>query len=509
MANRGLDPRTPVLVGVGQVTSPLSAGEDLTLRDEPAALMARAVAAAAEDAGAADTGRRLLERAQSIRVVAPVSWRYANPGEAVARRLGIEPAESVLTATGGNSPQSLVNRTALDIAAGDRDVVVITGAECLATRIAARRAPLRPVLPWTTQPDTTATPTPAGVDRDPVTDLELARGLDRPLRVYPMFENALRHAAGRGIDDHQRHVAALWSRFSEAAASNPFAWSRAPRTPEEIRTVAPDNRMIAFPYPKRMNANDRVDMAAALVMCSAGAAAAAGVPRDRFVFPLAGADANDHWFLTHRANLHSSPATRLAGGRALALAGVGIDDVAHVDLYSCFPSAVQIGAAELGLRIDDPGRPLTVTGGLGFAGAPASNSVTHAIATLAGRLRAEPGALGLVTGLGWYVTKHAVGLWSTQPPRRGFRHDSPQAEVDALAQCPPAGQYEGDATVETYTVVHGTDGGAELAILALRTGDGRRTWANASDPDTLGELEAAEGCGRAARIVPGGRAELR
>ena len=37
----------------------------------------------------------------------------------------------------------------------------------------------------------------------------------------------------------------------------------------------------------------------------------------------------------------------------LELAGVGVDDIDHVDVYSCFPSAVQVAAAELGLPLGD------------------------------------------------------------------------------------------------------------------------------------------------------------
>ncbi len=102
--------------------------------------------------------------------------------------------------------------------------------------------------------------------------------------------------------------------------------------------------MVSFPYPKLMNANDWVDQGAAFILCSVRAAREAGVPEDRWVFPVAGADALDHWFLSERDDLRSSPAIRLAGSRALSMAGIGIDDVAHVDLYSCFPCAVQIAA---------------------------------------------------------------------------------------------------------------------------------------------------------------------
>ena len=106
-------------------------------------------------------------------------------------------------------------------------------------------------------------------------------------------------------------------------------------------------------------------------------------------------------------------------------------------------------------------------------------------------------------------TKHAVGLWSTTPPEAGFRHERPQAAVDLLPQRTPAGDYEGDATIETYTVVHDRAGRPELGILALLTPDQRRTWGNVTDPDDMAGLMEAEGCGRKVRLGAGGRAELR
>jgi acetyl-CoA C-acetyltransferase len=170
---------------------------------------------------------------------------------------------------------------------------------------------------------------------------------------------------------------------------------------------------------------------------------------------------------------------------------------------------VQIAANELGLPADDRHRSLTVTGGLGFAGGPGNNYVSHSIATMADTLRRDPGALGLVTGLGWYVTKHAVGVWSTTPPRHGFAYENPQNEIDALPQRAPASDFSGEATVETYTVVHGHDGEPERAIVALLTTDGARTWGTLSDPEALAGLELEEGCGRTARVHTDGRTELR
>jgi acetyl-CoA C-acetyltransferase len=233
------------------------------------------------------------------------------------------------------------------------------------------------------------------------------------------------------------------------------------------------------------------------------------------VFALSAADANDHWFLTDRQDLHRSPAIAAAAGAAFAAAGIDVDDVALLDLYSCFPCAVQMAAAAIGIDLEDESRPPTVTGGLGFAGGPGNNYATHSLAAMAERLRAEPGAVGLVTGLGWYATKHAVGLWSSAPGSRPFHRAEPQGEVDRAPRrrASPAGTDAAPGTVEdfvveTYTVVHDRDGEPELGILALLDGEGRRAWGNVVDMDTLGALEAEEGCGTRARLNADGRAEL-
>ena len=505
-----LDPRTPVLVGAGQVNSRPRASEPISSRPEPVELMVRALEEAASDCGGSGAGRRLLERADTLRILPPLAWKYTNPGLLVAERLGISPRETALASIGGNGPQSIASRTALAISEGQFDVALIAGAECLGTRVAARRDPDHPALTWTTQPAGTPEPVLLDEEREPVTALERSASLDRPARVFPLFANALRYAARRSIEEDAVFVAELWARFSEVAARNPHAWSRTIRTPEQVRTTGPDNRMVTFPYPKLEMANDRVDQGAAFILCSLESAKDAGVPEDRILFPVSGADGNDHWFLTHRMDLHSSPAIHLASARALELAGIGVDDAAHLDIYSCFPCAVQIAAAEMGIPVDDPARPLTLTGGLGFAGGPGNNYGSHAIATLAGVLRQE-GGTGVITGLGWYSTKHSVGVWSSTPPDEPFRYESVQSEVDALPQRAPAsgGGESVEGEVETYTVMVGRDDGPELGIVALLTPEGARAWGTIPDAETLSSMMTDEGCGRRARLRADGRVEVR
>ena len=464
-----LDPRTPVVVGVAQALRRPGEAELDTVA-EPADWMADVLQAAADDAGG---GAPLLAAADSIRTVELFSWRYPNPGLAVAARIGAAPRETVTTTTGGNGPQLLLTDAAAAVLRGECDVVLLAGAEAIYTRLLAQKENVW--LPWSVQPEEVARPRLLGGDVPGNSALEQSRGVMMPVQVYPMFENALRAAAGESIEEHDRRVTSLWSQFSEVAAANPYAWSPTARSASEIATVTPDNRMIAFPYRKLLNSNIQTDQAAAVILCSVEAARRFGVPEDRWVFPLAGADCRDTSFVSERRDFVSAPGLRAA------FSAVGTDEADHFDLYSCFPSAVQIAAAELGVGLD---RQLTVTGGLGFAGGPGNNYVLHAIASMVDVLRRDPGSVGLVTGVGWYLTKHSAGLYSTTPPADGFRALAPEPPVIGRA---PAPEYEGPCTVETYTVMYSRAGEPEQGLFALLTPDGRRTWGSAPDVDPTEE----------------------
>ncbi len=378
-----VDPRTPVIVGVGQTQQRV---EDPTAALEPIDLLAAATRAADADARA---DASLLGRIDTVAVVDMLSWKYPDPGALLARRVGATPRRTITSTVGGNTPQMLVNRLAAAIASGDHDVVLLGGAECVHTRWRARRSEPKAWLHWT-EADDPACPVVWGDDRPGSSPYEMAHLALAPTQVYPLFETAQRRVAGHGIDGHQDVVARLWSGFAAVAAQNEHAWSRTPYTADEIRTVSPANRLVTFPYLKRMCANIDVDQAAALLLCSYEAARAAGVPDDRLVFPIAGADAHDHYFFTERESLAESPAIAAAGSAALRAAGIALDDVAHFDLYSCFPVAVEIAMKALGLEGPASGddRALTLTGGLGFAGGPGNNYSTHAIAVRGRRVPA-------------------------------------------------------------------------------------------------------------------------
>ena len=479
-----MDDRTPVLIGAGHVTqrdvAPAAALE-------PVALMVEAAQRAADDAGA---DARLLARVDTVAVVNILSWHYANPPGLLAQHLGAHPARLVYTTIGGNTPQWLVNETAAQIAAGQVRLALLAGAETICTLQRARRSHTE--LRWTSGGD--GEPTVIGGRRPGTSDHEVAHGLQMPTAIYPLFENALRVHYGLDLAAHRAQLGNLCSRLSAVAAHNPYAWFQQERSAAEIATVTSENRLIGFPYPKYMNAIMDVDQSAAVLMTSVAGARELGIDPSRWVYLWGCADANDLWFISERENYHSSPAIRAAGARALRMAGLGIEQIDYFDVYSCFPSAVQIGRDMLGIARDDP-RPLSVTGGLPYHGGPGNNFVTHAIASMMHRLRAAPGTTGLVTGLGWYVTKHSVGIYSAAPPttysRGGWARAEAaddQAAIDIAAHPALALAPSGRGAIETYTVLHDRDSNPVKGIVIGRLGDGRRFVANT--PDDRGVLEA-------------------
>ncbi|MUM18240.1 acetyl-CoA acetyltransferase [Mycobacterium sp. CBMA271] len=497
-----IDPRTPVLVGTGQVNQRTSADTPFSEIPEPVDLMERAARLAAEDAGAVD----LLAAIDTVSVANIFSWKYRDPGALLGERLGAAPKRTFYTGPSGNSPQLLVNHAAADILSGDADVVLIGGAEMWRSRNKMMATGVQP--PWTTQDESIAEPTILGGRMDQVGAAETAIGLISPGHVYPLFEQAIRIANGASMAEHRAAISRLWQRFNAVAVNNTHAWSNDAYTAEEIAAPGPDNRWISSPYTKLMNSNNMVEQGAVVLLTSVETAGRLGIPKDRWIFPLAGAHANDTFALSEREELHRSPAIRLAGKKVFNLAGLGADDIGLIDIYSCFPSAVQVAATELGLAVDDPTRPLTVTGGLTFAGGPWCNYVTHAIGTMAERLRERPGAKGLITANGGYLTKHALGIYGTEPPASGFRYEDVQTQVDREPKTEAADGYSGEATVEAWTVNYGRDGSPFQTFVSVRTPKGARTFAKIDDREAAAEIVDTDIAGASIEVSADGSARL-
>jgi acetyl-CoA C-acetyltransferase len=468
-----LDPRTPVLVGVGTASADAEAVE----------LMAEATEAALVDAGGRGLGARV------DRVAVPQgSWTYPDPARLVAARIGAPGATTHLVEL-GIPQQSLVDDALAAVLSGTSDVAVVVGGEAKRWVRDRERAGLAPTE--TPQPDTPpdVLRRRAGPLLEPV---EVAHRLWDPVQQYAMIDNALRAAEGRTLTEQRMEIDSLWERMSDMSVTNPDAAFGGHRDAVWLGTSSPDNRPLAFPYNKWHSTQWTVNQAAALVICSVASARRAGVPEDRWVFPLVGLESSHAVSVLCRGRIGAWPAMEVLGGTAAARIGRRLDEVEVVELYSCFPSAVRVQQRMLGLPLG--GTP-TVTGGMAFAGGPFNNAVLQSVAAVVPRLRGEPGALGAVTTVSGLLTKPGLGVWSARPDGRPPLLSDLAYEVASATEVVEAVEtldgYDGPATVATYTVTY--DGMDPVRIVAVcDTDDGRRCVALGEDPELAASACAEE-----------------
>jgi acetyl-CoA C-acetyltransferase len=485
-----MSPQRPAIVGAAQR---VQKSDDPRAAASPIELMELALRDAALDAGAP----KLLEALDAIYVPRGI-WKYGDPGRILAERVGSPGAKTGMGSVSGHIVQVMVDRACLDIAAGKADVVAIVGGESENSR---RRLAKREIaLHWNEdvpgEPDLRF-----GGERPPMVKQELRAGLLKPSIIFALADTSLRHARGESPAEHRVRISELASSMSAVAAKNPYAWIDRHIPADEIRTPTSDNRLVSYPYTKLMTSNIAVDQSAALIVCSAEAARRFGVADDRAVHLRAATEMSYVTFLSHRQWLHRHEGMEIAAERVLELARTDAAGLAHVDLYSCFPFAVQAGAAALGL---DAGRPLTVTGGLTFSGGPFGNYVIQAKAAMVERLRADPGSLGIVGSVGGAFAKFGFAVYSTDPGERpGPVVEDVSAEYEALPKRTSPETFEGAATLESYCVDVLADGSATATFCGLAAG-GERVWAKSGDPDLTAALIADEDvCGREADFRDG------
>lgn len=474
-----MDPKSPVIVGAGQ----LNGSED---GNEPVAMMTEVAERALRDAGPS-----MRRRLQAVRVVKGI-WPYRNPGSMVAGRLGLERVSTGMTPIGGNEVYDLLNATATEIQGGELDAALVCGAETMRTRRRDRAAGRR-----SSYLDETATSRADqlfGIDHEFWDEADRRAATDHAVNFYAMAASAVRHELGLSPEDYLTDISALWASASEVAVDNPHASIKTAWPAASIATPTDRNRLVAAPYTKMMTSNIDVDQAAAIVVCSAGTASDAGVPTDRWVFPVAGAGAHDAWTTRARWSLAGSPALRIAGRQALDRSGASIDDIDLLDLYSCFPAAVQVAQRELGIATD---RPFTITGGMTFAGGPFNTYCLHAAARAVELLRDGEDRLALLSGNGGFFTKHSFLILGSEPPGTTFGHTRPQAAVDAQPTREVLDHPPNRGTIDAYTVTYDRRGEPEQAILSVLDEAGRRAWANSREAGLIDRLLDSDAVGTA------------
>jgi acetyl-CoA C-acetyltransferase len=479
------DPRQPVLVGIGTCMQREERPADAR---EPMDLMLEAVRRAGADAGGAQA------LAGVGRIAVPQGrWRYRNPAGEIARAVGAAAAVTVLAEV-GVLQQTLIGDACARIAAGEIDSALIAGADAGYRILRARQAGERGAeRQQDDAPDVHLAPQQALLH-----EAELRAGIRMPAALYAILESAWRARQGWTVGEHRQRLGALYRRFSEIAADNPDAWRRKALGADEIATASARNPMQAFPYTRLHCATWNVDQAAALLLCSAGKAAALGIPRAKWVYARSSAECNHMTPMSARGELAGCTGARLAGRAALAAAGIDVAQVDLAELYSCFPIAVEIYAEELGLA---PTRDLTVTGGMPFAGGPFNNYVLQATCRMGTLIRAGAGRNGLVSSVSGILTKQGFGLWSDAPGAAAF------AAADVTADCARlmvakdvTDTHHGRAAVAGCTVVHEA-GQAPRALVLADTESGGRALAWSADPALVERIESVEFCGEKIAIA--------
>jgi acetyl-CoA C-acetyltransferase len=485
-----VDPRTPVIVGVGQVNG----GDGAT---EPIDLVVRAAERALADAGAAIP-------LELIALTKIGTQQYRNAPALVGARLGRPDARTLQASHGGHTTQILLCHVAAEIAQGRLDAAVIAGGE-LGSAIRSGRLVADLGTPPETEPG--ADPGAPYPDEALGDDLyswvchphEAELGIAEPIQMYPLMDTALGAALGRTREEHVAEISRLWARLSQVAVTNEYAVDRRGYTANEIATATLRNRYVGYPYTKLMNSDQFVDQAAAIIVCSARVASSLGVARDRWVFPWAGVTANEP-FVSERHDLHESRALVSAARRLEAMVDRPLDDCELVDLYACFPFAVQTQANALRLA---PDRDLSLTGGMRFAGGPWNNYGTHMVANIVARVREAPSSMAVGSTNGGLATRFCVNAYSGQPSPQGFRFlPAPFVDPGPRRRLDP--RPAGTGRIEGYTIPHRRGNEPSHAIAACILANGSRAWARLDDAGDVAEMLAGDPIGRSVNFAPAG-----
>ena len=478
-----------VIVGVGQINDRPSEAMDGM---DSFGLMGEALRRADADAGDGWLGD--VDHLASVDQIS-----FPDDGSLVqrlAREIGAGRASVETTdMPHGDSPVRLLNEAALRIARGEARVVAVAGGEAMITAAAQAKAKgLRPgdIL--------------RGSAKRKTSPLRQAYGLNAPVDMYPIYENALRHLWRQSLAEGQAETAQLWSGMAGVAQDCPDAWIRTGATGDEIVMDGPSNRRIAHPYTKLMVANASVNQGAGFLVTSLAEAQRRNVPLDRLVYVGQGAAAKEPAEFLDRESYARSLSMEEVLRATLEFNELTPDDLDMVELYSCFPCVPKMARRVLDWPVD---RPITSFGGLTFGGAPVANYMSHAIATMVQDLRGG-NRVGLLYANGGIVTtNHAIVL--SGDFRAGMaepRDFDVQARADARRGLVPVldADYTGPAVIESWTVFYNRDNQPLRGVVIARSPAGDRCLAFVPAEDqaaidllTDGRIDPV---GRTGQIVP-------
>lgn len=484
----------PVIVGSGQCVEHLAAGAQPPF-SSPMDLAARAARNALEDAGAP---AEAIDAIAVIRLFSDSAGAWAspfggsnNPPASLARRLGAEPAARLYSDAGGSQPLQVMMEMLLAVSRGERDMVLLAGAEAIASERYAQRNGLQD--DWSEDID---------LDMDDrqmpqrmVSTAELGGGLRMPVHFYGLIESRQAHLLGHSLQQHRDYMGTMMAPFSAVAARNPYAQFPVAYSAEELASTEGRNYEISQPISRLLVAGDAVNQSAAVLLTRAGKARELGIDPSRWVFVDGYAEGVDR-FLSQRLEPGRSTAMSRTFDAALAMADARPDAMSCVDLYSCFPCAVHAAGEALGLPLDGS-RELTVTGGLPFFGGPGNNYSLHAVAEMVARLRGGSDR-GLVTGNGGMLSKHAAVILAGAPDHTlsiDWRRYQPAVISQEAIEERPLNETAQQGRIVTYTIMTRRDK-PDRGVILGEDAAGARFLASTEDPATTAALRLEGVIGR-------------
>lgn len=477
---------TPIIVGAGQHVERRNKDSKPPF-SSPMEIAAAACRAALNDASASasdiDTIAVIRLFSDSAKLWQSPFGASNNPPESIARQIGASPTHRIYSNAGGTEPLQRLAELFGDIARGEKDLVLLAGAEAIANQRFALRNGYE--LDWQEEFD-------APLDNREyrirfASGEELNSGMSMPAHYYALIENCQAHEMGHDLQQHRLHMAQLMAPFSEVAAANPFSQNGIAFSAQELATPSKANYPISLPYSKLLVAQDSVNQGAALLLTSAGKARELGIAPTNWIFVQAYAEGVDQ-YLSQRENPGRSMAMKQVFASTLEMAEANASDMDLIDIYSCFPCAVQSACDTLGLPVDGS-HALTVTGGLPYFGGPGNNYSMHALAEMAVRLR-HGNSRGLVTANGGQLSKHAATVLSPNPASLDSINWEKDAVVSIGPDSIPARTYcdsPQTGQIISYTVINGRDKD-DVGIVLAETSAGERFFASSTEPATTATM---------------------
>ena len=447
---------TPVLIGLSSFQEKGSF-DDL---NEALHLMDHAAKDAIDDCG----NPEIIHYIDEIRVPKGF-WKYRDPGRWIALNNNINSSAKTYVTKIGVLQQNLINSVCQNIQKGKINAGLIIGAE-------ARYKRLRAQIEQKEFNETPLLENPTVYQKaDDVLylDEEFNHLGGMAVGYYAIIETAIRKYLNNSPKDHDKKISELYSKFSKIAAKNNEGWISDDLSSKDIATPSKKNPLLAYPYNKYHCTSWNVNQTAALIICSSNLADKLQIAEEKRIYPLVSFENNHMIPILQRPKLYESQGLSLGFKKMKKYLEETNEKIEAMDLYSCFPSAVEMFQKELDNSECFP----TITGGMSFAGGPLNSYVLQSTAQLLKAIRKNEFSCGLITGVSGMFTKQSGCIWSKNKAKPYLNFDVTQEIIDKEIPVPISQNRIGVASIVGYTVLP-TDNNMLTAVVYAEDKSGRK-----------------------------------